>query len=88
MTTLKMGFHGQTGRRIVEIYDDRGFNIGAIYPTDDGSNAVHIVSRYFAGEPTRPQDSNAVAAALSQMTGTESFLISFRQHPLERRPER
>lgn len=47
MTTLKMAFHSQSGRRVVEIFDDSGRFIGAIYPTDDGSNGVHIVSKHF-----------------------------------------
>lgn len=89
MTTLRMGFHERTGRRIVEIVDDRGYLVGVIYPTDDGSNAVHITSRYFAGEPTRPpQYQHPLVAALSDATGTDSFLIKFREVPPHRRTDR
>ena len=51
MTSLKMAFHESTGRRMVEVFDDRGEFVAAIYPTQDGSNAIHIVSKYFAEEP-------------------------------------
>lgn len=51
MTSLKMSFHNATGRRMVEIYDDNGKFVGCIYPSADGSNAIHIVSNYFDGEP-------------------------------------
>lgn len=84
MTTLRMAFHQTTGRRIVEIVDDRGYVCGVVYPTDDGSNAVHIVSRYFAGEPERP-DSGPLGALLLDQSGVESFLIKFREPPPGRR---
>lgn len=51
MTSLQMKFHEITGRRVVEVVDDRGDVVGVIYPTQDGSNAVHLVSNYFADEP-------------------------------------
>jgi hypothetical protein len=51
MTALKMAFHQGTGRRMVEILDDDGNMIGAIYATHDGSNAIHIVSKYFEDDP-------------------------------------
>lgn len=51
MTSLKMAFHGITGRRIVEVYDDSGKVVGTICPSDDGSNGIHIVSGHFAGPP-------------------------------------
>lgn len=52
MTSLKMAFHDNTGRRIVEVFDDKGAFVGAIYPTEDGSNTIHIVSKHFSGDPT------------------------------------
>ncbi len=51
MTALAMKFHEITGRRVVEISDDQGNVVGVIYPTQDGSNAIHIVSNYFIEEP-------------------------------------
>lgn len=42
MTSFKLGFHQATGRRMVEVYDDTGEFCGAIYPTHDGSNAIHM----------------------------------------------
>ena len=54
MTSLKMAFHETTGRRIVEVFDDRGEFIGAIYPTQDGSNCIHLVSKYFADDNFKP----------------------------------
>ena len=53
MTALKMAFHSATGRRMVEVYDDQGKMVGCIYPTEDGSNSVHIVSNYFADDPIK-----------------------------------
>jgi hypothetical protein len=53
MTSLKLGFHGATGRRVVEVYDDRGKMVGCIYPTEDGSNAIHLVSNYFADDAVK-----------------------------------
>jgi len=50
MTSLKMGFHSATGRRMVEVYSDDGKMVGCIYPTDDGSNSIHIASNYFADD--------------------------------------
>ena len=58
MTTLKMAFHDQTGRRVVEVFDDRGTFVAGIYPTDDGSNSVHIISYYFADKPIKPSPGN------------------------------
>jgi hypothetical protein len=54
MTSMKMAFHAATGRRCVEVFDDRGEFVAGIYPTQDGSNSIHIVSRYFADEPIKP----------------------------------
>lgn len=51
MTALKMAFHSATGRRIVEVYDDDGALVATIYPTEDGSNRIHIVSNHFADHP-------------------------------------
>jgi hypothetical protein len=53
MTSLKMAFHERTGRRIVEVFDDSGEFVCAIYPGQDGSNSIHIVSKHFADEPIR-----------------------------------
>ena len=50
MTSMKLAFHSATGRRIVEVYNDDGHMVGCIYPTDDGSNSIHVVSNYFADE--------------------------------------
>ncbi|RXG91608.1 hypothetical protein [Bradyrhizobium zhanjiangense] len=54
MTTLKMAFHAETGRRMVEVYGDDGSFIAAIYPTENGSNSIHIVSKHFADDPIQP----------------------------------
>lgn len=54
MSSFKMAFHSVTGRRIVEVYDDTGKMIGSIYPTEDGSNSIHIVSKHFEDEPIKP----------------------------------
>lgn len=51
MTSLQIKLHEITGRRVVEISDDRGDVVGVMYPTQDGSNAVHIVSNYFDDKP-------------------------------------
>jgi len=56
MTSMKMAHHERTGRRMVEVYDDRGQFIAGIYNTDDGSNAIHIVSKHFADEPIKPSE--------------------------------
>lgn len=57
MTILKMAIHQLTGRRCVEVHDDAGKVVACIYPTEDGSNGIHIVSKYFEGEPTRTPES-------------------------------
>lgn len=59
MTVLKMAFHSSTGRRIVEVYDDFGRMVGCIYPDDTGNNGIHIVSRYFDGDP-KPTDASQI----------------------------
>jgi hypothetical protein len=57
---LKMAFHSVTGRRIVEVYDNRGVFVAAIYP-DEETNGVNIVSKHFkavtneAYEPLLPE---------------------------------
>jgi hypothetical protein len=56
MTTLKMAFHSRTGRRMVEVFDDYDRFVAAIYPTEDGSNGVHIVSQHFEGQPTHSEE--------------------------------
>lgn len=53
MTALKMAFHSASGRRMVEVYNDDGKMVGCIYPTEDGSNAIHVVSNYFADDPIK-----------------------------------
>jgi hypothetical protein len=70
MTTLKMAFHQETGRRIVEVFDDSGAFIGAIYPTQDGSNSIHIVSKHFADYPFE----TSAGAALPP-----GYLVRFRE---------
>lgn len=84
MTTLRMGFHGTTGRRIVEIVDDRGNTVGTICPTDDGSNAVHIISKHFDGEPVRPAVTSPLHALIMAQHGVDSFLVKFREVPPHR----
>ena len=71
MTALKMGFHSATGRRIVEIYDDRGKMVGVIYPTENGSNAIHIVSNYFA-------DDDPVSKSVG-MVPVPGYLVRFKE---------
>jgi hypothetical protein len=51
MTSMRMAFHHATGRRMVEVFDDRGQFVGSIYPTENGSNSIHIVSKYFGDYP-------------------------------------
>jgi len=45
MASLKMAFHSLTGRRIVEVFDNDGAFIAAIYP-DEERNGIRIVSGY------------------------------------------
>lgn len=47
MTVLKMAFHATTGRRIVEVFDNDGKFVAAIYP-DESKNGIKIVSKYIA----------------------------------------
>jgi len=70
MTTLKMAFHNTTGRRMVEIFDDYDRFVAAIYPTEDGSNGVHIVSKHFEGEPTQSEDG---------IVKTPGYLVKFKK---------
>jgi len=53
VTSLKMSFHSATGRRMIEVYNDDGKMVGCIYPTENGSNSIHIVSNYFADDPIK-----------------------------------
>jgi hypothetical protein len=69
MTTLKMETHMQTGRAMVEVYDDDGNFVATIYPTDNNSNGIHIVSKYFADNPINPSVS---------MIPVPGFLIQFK----------
>lgn len=45
MTALKMSFHNITKRRIVEVFDNNGIFVAAIYPDDD-LNGIRIISSY------------------------------------------
>lgn len=69
MTALKMEFHKTTGRRMVEVYDDDGHFVAAIY-AHAGSGAIHIVSKYFAGAP-RPSDEGVVPVG--------GYIVEFRR---------
>lgn len=44
---LKMAFHTQSGRRMVEVYDNDGRFVAGIY-SDDGGDGIKIVSKHFA----------------------------------------
>lgn len=46
MTSFKIGFRAGSARRMVEVFGDDGQFIGAIYPVEDGSNSIHLVSKY------------------------------------------
>lgn len=67
MSSLKLAFHSTTGRRMVEVYDDSGRFVAAIYPGEDGLNGIHIASKHFDGPPTEP---------VSQVP-VPSFMIKF-----------
>ena len=51
MTEFRLGIHRLTGEIMVDIIGDDGSLVGAIYPTSNGSNAIHIVSKHFAEVP-------------------------------------
>lgn len=51
MTSFKIAFHAGTQRRMIEVYDDAGGFVASIYPTEDGTNRIHIVSNYFDDNP-------------------------------------
>lgn len=70
MTSLKMAYHETTGRRIVEVFDDTGTFVAAIYPTEDGSNTIHIVSKYFSGDPIPSAGMVPVPGYLVHFKGT------------------
>jgi hypothetical protein len=53
MTSLKPGFHSANAQVMVEIYNDDGKMVGCIYPTQDGSNSIHVVSNYFADDAVK-----------------------------------
>jgi len=38
---------------MIEVYNDDGKMVGCIYPTENGSNSIHIVSNYFADDPIK-----------------------------------
>ena len=71
MTALKMATDRLTGRRLVEVYDDDGKFVAAIYPTHDGSNAVHVVSKHF----------DKVGVPSEGLIDVPGFLISFERKP-------
>lgn len=43
MTNFRFAFHSVTGRRIVEVYDERDKFIAGIYPDERG---INVVSKY------------------------------------------
>jgi hypothetical protein len=48
MTTLKVAMHNRrNGIRIVEVYDNDGKFVAAIYPSDE-TNGIKIVSKHIA----------------------------------------
>lgn len=54
MTSFKLAFHGVTGRRIIEVYDDKGAFVAGIYPGGDAPDSIHIVSKHFDTDPVKP----------------------------------
>lgn len=72
MTALKMAFHQHTGRRMVEVYDDSGGFVGAIYAGENGSNSIHVVSKHFADQPIQPSE------GLPPVPG---FIVRFKERP-------
>jgi hypothetical protein len=44
---LKMAFHAFTGRRMVEVFDNTGAFVAAIYPNEE-KNGIKIVSKHIA----------------------------------------
>ena len=48
---LRMAYQAATAQRVVLVCDDDDSMLATIYPTDDGSNRIHIVSRHFADQP-------------------------------------
>lgn len=56
---LKMAFHEVTGRRMVEVFDNSGAFVAAIYPNEE-KNGIKIVSKHIAtfdldnGKESRP----------------------------------
>jgi hypothetical protein len=51
MTTFKLAIHSITNQPMVEVYDKNGNHIAGIYASEGDINSVHIVSKYFDGEP-------------------------------------
>jgi hypothetical protein len=72
MTSFRIAFHSATGRRCVEVFDDHGQFVAAIYPTDDGSNRIHIVSNYFADDPIAPSSGDVPVPG---------YLVKFKAKP-------
>lgn len=67
MTSFKMAFDLK-GRRIVEVYDDLGEFVACVYPTADGSNAIHIVSKHFDGAPVESEGAMPIPGYLVKFT--------------------
>jgi hypothetical protein len=71
MTSFKMAFHSATGRRMVEVFDDEGAFVAAIYPAS--SNSIHIVSKHFADEP--------IKTSQGLLPGPPGYLVQFKVQP-------
>lgn len=71
MTILRMATHNLTGRRMVEILDDHGKLAGTIYPAEDGTNSIHIVSEHF--------EENPITEAPKGMIKLPGYRVSFRR---------
>lgn len=46
MTVLLQAVHDRPGEGIVDVFDDDGMHVATIYPTNDSSNTIQIVSAY------------------------------------------
>ncbi len=68
MSTLRLA--ESAGRRIVEVFDDEGVFVAAIYPTKVGLNAIHIVSGNFAEK--------AIGESPGEI-GVPGYLVSFKK---------
>lgn len=63
MVELSMAVHSVSGRNIVEVWDNSGNFVAAIYPDND-SNGVKIVSKYFDDSDPVPIERIPAAASL------------------------